>query len=263
MAAIDKIYLSGYDNYLQFKDWCKEQPLLEDKYGKKVSLMTYLYDYDEQSWGDKDNTRPVFNAPYYVDAYLIRNCPFDGVQKELMINYGHKSQERIDEAYKIVMDRGGEKDETEKSFYWWLTKDDFKVVDGVVTYPKNENSDYSRIKRGELYTTPFTSTEYAVGTKVRCTQHPVKFYNRPFATKYWMVSVNPPEEFPYMWYHEKTKTWDFADEFVVSDWSSSSTFVPTIKALKRLLLKWKLPVGTTVRVTGRYVADTYEFVIKK
>ena len=35
----------------------------------------------------------------------------------------------------------------------------------------------------------------------------------------------------------------------------------TIKAIKRSILKWKLPVGTIVKCTGRYVGDIYEFEI--
>ena len=30
---------------------------------------------------------PVFSAPYYVDAYVYRTCPFEFVKKALMANY--------------------------------------------------------------------------------------------------------------------------------------------------------------------------------
>ena len=65
-----------------------------------------------------------------------------------------------------------------------------------------------------------------------------------------------------MWYHENTNTWDFSEEFVISDCiSSCCTKYKTIKAIKRAILKWKLPVGTIVKCTGRYIEDTYEFEI--
>ena len=48
MAAIDKIYVNSWKEYLQFKEWCEQQPPLKDKYGKYIKLSTYLYDYDEE-----------------------------------------------------------------------------------------------------------------------------------------------------------------------------------------------------------------------
>lgn len=93
MAAIDKIYVNSYDEYIQFRDWLKVQPKLKDKYGKEESLMSYFFDYwNKESWFDKNRenvSHPVFSAPYYVDAYIIRNCPFDFIQKKLMLIYGH------------------------------------------------------------------------------------------------------------------------------------------------------------------------------
>ena len=53
------------------------------------------------------------------------------------------------------------------------------------------------------------------------------------------------------------------DEFVVDSWSSSNAFVPSIRALKRKILKWKLPVGAKVRLTDRLIGDDYTFIIKK
>ena len=63
-------------------------------------------------------------------------------------------------------------------------------------------------------------------------------------------------------YHKDHNSWDFADEFVNSDGASSTCVqFKTIKAIKRAMRKWKLPIGTIVRCTGRYMADTYEFKI--
>ena len=66
-----------------------------------------------------------------------------------------------------------------------------------------------------------------------------------------------------MWYNGESDTWDFHDEYVIGGWVSSCAFVSTIKSLKRKIIKWKLPVGTKIIVTGRYVADEYQFIIKK
>ena len=75
------------------------------------------------------------------------------------------------------------------------------------------------------------------------------------------MSVDPPEGT--LWYHSKTDTWDFSDEFVKCEWSSSTAFIRTIKSLERKILKWKLPVGTIVQVLGRYIDERYLFEVTK
>ena len=251
MAAIDKIYVENYEQYVEFRNWCEKQPPLIDKYGVIVPLTTYVYKHSI-GW----NGGVVFCGPYYADAYLIKNCPFDFIQKELMINYGYWSQEKINDAYECVTNRT----EKNKDFYTWLKEDDFKIVDGVITMPNLEKSDYEKIKDCKLFNTPFTSQEITYGTRFKCIKHPRYFYNKPYKCKNWFINVIIPNGF--MWYHSNHNSWDFSDEFVSSKWASSTAFCSTIKALKRLMVKkWRLPVGTKVRATGRYVEDTYEFLI--
>ena len=257
MAAIDKIYINTFEQYSQFRDWCEKQPMLKDKYGVSVPLKKYLYKYSKNGW---NGGKPVFQAPYYVDAYLIKNCPFDFIQKELMLNYGHWSQEKINEAYDMVMNRT----EENKMFYTWLSEDDFKVIGGVITMPNLEKSDYEKIKDSELFNTPFTSKEVTYGKHFKCIKHPKHFYNRPYGYKNWFIDTILPENLGFMRYHENHNSWDFSDEFVASKWASSTAFCSTIKALKRLMIKkWRLPIGTRVRATGKYVGDFYEFIIMK
>ena len=179
-----------------------------------------------------------------------------------MINYGHWTQEQLDEAYKIVMDRGGEKAEIGNTYYW-LTKNDFEIINGVITMPYKEKSSYQLIKEYKLYISPITSIDYTIGKHFRCIQHPKEFYNKPYNCKSWFIDINLPEGMGYMWYHEKYNTWDFYDEYVISDWASSTAFCKTIKALKRLIIRWKLPIGTIITATGRYTNDTYKFIVTK
>ena len=146
MAAIDRIYVDKFEDYLIFKEWCEKQPKLKDKYGTECSISDYLYKWE--SFED-EGAYPIFSAPYYIDAYLIRNCPFDFIQDELKLNYGYRPQEWIDEAYNAVMNRNWDNID----FYTWLTPDDFKIVDGVVTMPNEPISDYELIKEGKLYPT--------------------------------------------------------------------------------------------------------------
>ena len=129
--------------------------------------------------------------------------------------------------------------------------------------PNLEKSDYEKIKDNELYTKPTTDLNYTVGKHFRCIKHPYIKFNRPFRCKNWFICVELPNRFDYMWYHSKQNTWDFSDEFVITDWSSSSAYAPTIKALKRHIIKWKLPIGTIVSATSRYPEETYEFIVTK
>lgn len=255
MAAIDKIYVDSFEKYKLFKDWCLTQPKIKDKYGKETSLINYVFNYTE--WKD-GAVLPICNNPYYIDAYLIRNCPFDFIQEELMLSYGKWSQDNIEEAYDVVMKRGGEK--CESGIFHWLSKEDFIIINEKISLKKD--SYYDLIKTGKLYSTPYTNKKYKVGKSFKIIKYPQQHYNRPFKLKRWFVEIDTPEELRYMWYHSNTNTWDFPEEFVISDGASSCcTKYKTIKAIKRAILKWKLPVGTIVTCTGRYVEDTYKFKI--
>lgn len=256
MAAIDKIYVDSFEKYKLFKDWCKTQPKIKDKYGKETSLIDYIFKRIE--WLD-GTVIPVCNNPYYIDAYLIRNCPFDFIQKELMISYGKRPQDDIKEAYNIVMKRGGEK--CESGAYHWLSKEDFYSENGEI-YLYQYETDYDLIKAGKLYATPQTYKKYEVGKSFKIIKCPQHKYNRPYKCKRWFVDVDAPEELGFLWYHSSTNTWDFTEEFVIDKWNSSMRIkFKTIKAIKRAILKWKLPVGTLVTCTGRYNSDTYIFKV--
>lgn len=206
MAAIDKIYVNTVEQYNQFRDWCSKQPLIKDKYGVEVSLLDYVRQYDNLT---EDACRCVSCLPYYLDAYLIRNCPLDFIQKELQLNYG---------------------------------------------------SDYELIKEGKLFSMPSTDRVFKIGKHFKCIKSPIYKYNRPYKRKFWSVSVEPSLDF--MWYHPDRNSWDFSDEFVNSEWSSSHcNRYKTIKAIKKAIIKWKLPIGTIVTCYGRYVQDEYQFIV--
>lgn len=258
MAAIDKIYINKFEDYKLFKDWCSKQPKIKDKYGKEVSLSDFIYKWDE--WVD-DKPHPVCSMPYYIDAYLIRNCPYDFIQEELAFSYGKWPQDMIDDAYNVVMRRGGEK--TVSGIYHWLSKDDFVVVDGQITL--NQETGYDQIKANKLYTTPSTNQIYEIGSTFKIIQHPNPRYNRPYKYRCWHIHVEAPQELDsYMWYHDNINTWDFPEEFISGGGVSSHCIkYKTIKAIKRAILKWKLPVGTIVTCESMCMDDTYKFKICK
>lgn len=288
MAAVDKIYVNSYKEFKEFKKWCSEQPKLKDKYGHEMSIGAYLYTWwdDPKHW-EKDDSHPIFSAPYYVDAYVIKNCPLEYIQKELMLNYGHKTQEDIDEMYNSVINRTPEDqkliDDADGAFpskpidWWWLNKDDFEIVDGVIRMKLLEKSDYEKIKDGELYASPTREGTYEVGKHFRIVKrpfyqnvcnYPIRYVNKAGMKRQpsWDVDVKVPNE-EYMWWHDRGRTigtWDFSSEFVTdSKWSSSSTYCPSLKSIKRRILKWKLPVGTIVTLQGMYIGERYEIIVTR
>ena len=287
MAAVDKIYVNSYKEYKEFQEWLLKQPKLKDKYGTEISIYNYFfYWWDDPKYWEKDESRPAFSAPYYVDAYIIRNCPLEYVQKDLMLNYGHKNQEDIDEMYNSVINRTPEEqkliDEANGTFpskpisWWWLNKDDFEIVDNVVRMKLLEKSDYERIRDGELYTSPTLEGTYEIGKHFNIVKrpfyqnicnYPIRYTNKDGVKRQpeWDISIKVPND-DYMWWHNSSKigTWDFSSEFVENcRWSSSESTCPSLKSLKRRILKWKLPVGTIVTLRGGYVGEDYKIIVKK
>lgn len=260
MAAIDKVYVDSADKFIKFKEWCDAQPTIHDKYGKEVKVSDYLISHwDINTWEDGD-VHPIFNAPYYIDAYVIRNCPFDFIQDEMKTNYGKMSQKYVNEAYDIVMKRGGQKAEMGNP-YCYLDKDSFIKDENEELKLKDDDSSYDQILRGELYKSA-SRKSYEYGKHVKCIYHPSIKYNKSYNSSTWWVEVDAGDD-DIMWYHDETNTWDFTDELVLANWSSSiCNRYKTIKALKKAIIKWKLPVGTLVKCHNRY-GDNYLFDVKK
>lgn len=283
MAAIDKIYLNSFDTFTKFKEWCEAQPLIKDKYGKENKISNYLFYnwYDSKYWKE-DDCHPVMNAPYYIDAYIIRNCPIEEVQEELMVNYGHYSQKRLWEMYNEIKKCA---DKGEESPYWAELDDFILNDDGTISFKEEEKSDYEMIKDGELYTKPYCN-KFERGKHFRITKipamycghkcnnpTPVRISKGPKYTPIWSINIKLPDHVDegYMsWSSHSdsnfpTGTWDFCSEYVLSfdGWSSSNAHCRSIRALTRRITKWNLPVGTIIEVHGRYVGEEYEILIKK
>lgn len=213
----------AYSDYLEFKKWCEEQPPIKDKYGREAKLIDYIWEMEEYT-----DQRAVCSLPCYLDAYVIRNCPLKAVQEE------------------------------EEGHYNYFYNKTHYVVEGM----------YEQIKAGLVYASP--ARENVVwGKHFSCTKHPKRKIEKPAPFKRgsrkmrskWTVEVLEPLD---LWYHTDTDTWDYSDEFVDADgWCTNIATVSSMKALKRKLLKWKLPIGALVRVIGAWVGEDYEFVIKK
>jgi len=282
MAAIDKIYLDSFDTFTKFKEWCEAQPPIKDKYGRDDKISNYLfYDWYDPKYWKEDDCHPVMNAPYYIDAYIIRNCPIEEVQEELMVNYGHYSQKQIKKYYEHVKNWEG----NGECPYWAKLEDFIFNEDGTMSIKGLKKSDYDLIKEGKLYDKPYID-KYERGKHFRITKiptmyngykcnypTPVRIKNGPKYTPVWSIDIKLPDyvDEGYMSWssHSDSKfpigTWDFCSEHVLSydGWSSSCTYCKSIRALTKRITKWNLPVGTIVEVQGRYVGEEYEILVTK
>lgn len=208
MAAIDKMYVSSYKDYIEFKEWCKKQPPMVDKYRNKESICEYLYNYwEEQDFKDRKSL-PIFNAPYYIDAYVIRNCPLEFMQKELELHYGDSYEQ-------IKCGKLYSKPETEKTYISgthfrcmrfpygkhlnklskgiWLV--DIELPEGFypMWYHKNTNTwDFL-----DEYVIASSSSSCACIKSIKGLKRYVSKWKLPIGTKLYVVGVHIGEDYEF------------------------------------------------------------------
>lgn len=141
MAAIDKTYVSNWDDFDEIRNWAKDKeiPL---KNGSHVKLTNFMYhidltkeEWDKYSKDDPDYEIVLWNTPTFVDIWLIRNCPFKLVQDRLKEQYNMR-YEKIKNGTSIFdtyqrNGRGKDSKITFKTIYgkpirddkllWWIT----------------------------------------------------------------------------------------------------------------------------------------------
>ena len=118
---------------------------------------------------------------------------------------------------------------------------------------------YESVKKGTSEYDTF-SKEGKYGVKCKCIKRPDITTNRPWGQKEWFVQLNEPNEYNFLWYNEKYDNWVWPYELGYSHGNTCWKF-KTIKSLIRHIRKWKLPKGTIVRATSRYVGIDWEFKV--
>lgn len=94
MAAVDKIYVDNYNDYISFINYCKT--IQEDvKKLFNVDIFNYFYFtyLTEESFKIKDNEYPLTNFPHKIDYYLIKNCNIPFIVERLKEQYGDSYNE--------------------------------------------------------------------------------------------------------------------------------------------------------------------------
>jgi len=127
--------------------------------------------------------------------------------------------------------------------------------------------EYNAIKTGISWFDTFVRPE--AGTKVKMIQDS-KYRNRkPFSAysslhnrKYVRVLVDVRYNSESLWYNEDYDTFLFPYELGIATCSCAVPKCKSIKAIIRKIRKWNLPKGCIVEVKGRYVGETWKFLIK-
>lgn len=125
---------------------------------------------------------------------------------------------------------------------------------------------YESVLNGTSDYDTFTK-EGKYGTRIRVIQYPANEFgkhNKAINCGTWDVDLEEPKEYHFMTYFDKENIWAWPDELVETqgDWVSSCCMrYKTIKAIRKAILKWKLPKGTIVKASGRYIGDEYKFLV--
>lgn len=245
MAAIDKTYISDWNQFDMIRNWAiKQQFTLKN--GKIVKLKDYIYypnltreewnemhdnaiKYAEEHYNNPEyaiqckelygddwefNAENYFevvlwNTPVYADIWLIRNCPFDFIQDRLKEQYG-----------------GG----------WSKTAFTDHNEDNLYEQIKNGTSVYDTFQRNGL------------GKKVKVKFHHISGSWCRDKKCWWWINVNP---YTYCsstpWYNENDDMWYWDKEAMpISSNVCHKYGSLTKKNVVNLIKKWNLPKGTIV-----------------
>ena len=277
MAAIDKVYVNSYEQADQFRTWCKAHTI-SDKYGV-VKPLSYWVFKNINEWDDWSTAHPIFSAPNPVDYYVIRNCPFDFVQKSMKVNYD-SAYDKIKNAEMYYTDNIGTINfETYQYLPDYTPGMHFSIkrVKGIL------HCDGVPVKSNRPYhTRQFTKNRISLDLKARDKwnkthhnkddQQSTQIHQPYWCIKIFKDKVTINSDFlRFMMYsvpknERKIGTWDVIGDCVICYYKSSDcNDCRTIKALTRRIRKWKLPIGTELKVYQlRYPDDDYyKIVIKK
>lgn len=253
MAAIDKTYISDWNQFDMVRNWAiKQQFTLKN--GKIVKLKNYLYypDLTEEEWFEheaiwnqnhSESTYDVvlWNTPTYVDIWLIRNCPFDFIQDRLKEQYG-----------------GG----------WSKTAFTDHNEDNLYEQIKNGTSVYDIFQRNGL------------GSKAKVKFHHISGSWCRDKECWWWIEVNPywigekRTKFDIgdnPWYNENDDMWYWDKEAMpTSSNICSKNGCLTKKNIINLIKKWNLPKGSIVKFEnlmsfkgkGRYIMHSFFVEVK-
>lgn len=222
MAAIDKTYVTSYDDYINLKEWASQQSFTCPN-GQVIKPIKYMYKWDKRTWDEtqldyiarngKPTAFPVLNTPEALDYFLIKYCPFQFVQDRMKEVY---SEDYIN---KII---NGESD---YDHYHRIIGNNIKCI----KYPKFGNK--SKLQEPKKWLTWIT------------------------------VEYQDTDKLESFWYNEDYDTWVESYELGTATTNVCTKPIKSVKALIRKIRKWRLPKNTIVTFSGKYVDNEFEFLI--
>lgn len=225
MAAIDKTYIKTYNQYKEVYDWCKDIIVtFNDKISFKPFDFICKYTEDDFNQLPENGELVLWNTPYYMDRWLIRNCPIDFIQKRLKEQYGNDYDD-IKNGNCEMYERNG------------LGKDiHFKVIKKPYIYNRFNF----------LY---------------RDRQNQLRVYKEN-RKGIWQISIE--DEDNYWYYNEKHDYWTNEIEGFPFDSSTCIIKKKNlnIKSIYRYLRKWNLPAGIKITIDNVRFDFGWELITK-
>lgn len=229
MARINKTYIKTYNQYKEVCDWCKDIVVkFDNTFVKNGSFkpFDFIYEYTEddfKSLGENIDL-VLWNTPWYMDKWLIKNCPIDFIQERLKEQYGNDYDD-IKNGNCEMYERNG------------LGKDiHFKVIKKPYIYNR--------------YNFLYTDR-----------QNKLKVYkeNRKCI---WNIRIE--DENNYWFYNKKHDYWTNLSEELPFDSSIYIIKKKNlnIKSIYRYLKKWNLPAGIKVTIYHSYFDFGWELITK-
>lgn len=227
MAGIDKTYVSNYEDWKEITEYMKNT-VFTCPNGIKLEGINYLYYPDikqeeVEEWLSKRKSIPVMNTTCSMDYFLIKYCPIKVVQ------------DRMNEVY---------------------NEDYIEAI-------KNSTSEYDTFVR------PKGGKHVSIIEKPK-QRYTYKWFN-DYLNRYrktgFRVTLRYPEslEGAYQEYNEDYDMFIFPFELGYQTESGGFTLTncKSLKALIRKIIKWKLPIGTKVFVTGAYEEEQCTLLVKE
>lgn len=229
MAAIDKTYIKTYSQYKEVYDWCKDIVVtLDNIFNKNISFkpVDFIYEWTEDDFNQlpENGELVLWNTPYYMDKWLIRNCSIDFIQERLKEQYGEEYN-KIKDGNCEMYERNG------------LGKD---IHFSVIKKP----STYNRFNF--LY---------------RDRQNKLRVYKD---NKMGVWNIRIEDKDCYWFYDKQYDIWTNTIEGLPFDTSACTIKKKNlnIKSIYRYLKKWDLPAGLKITIKNIHFDIDWELITK-
>ena len=229
MTGIDKTYIKTYNQYKEVCDWCKDIVVtfafdIDTNIKFKPSEFINKYTEDDFNQLAENGELVLWNTPFYMDQWLIQNCPIDFIQKRLKEQYG----------------------------------DDYDDIKNgnLDTYERNGLAQYIHFN---VIKKPWSYNRFNFLYRDR--QNKIRKY-KDNKMGIWQVEID--DEYYHWFYNEQYDYWTNEIERFPYDSSTCTIKKKNlnIKSIYRYLRKWNLPAGIKITIRNIYFDLGWELITK-